>query len=96
MNTVSVEMADPPEERVIPIGLSDVPGPEGATVAVRSMIPANPFWLVNVTVELADEPAKRFSDDGVALTLKSEGGVTVTDNDIVRVSRLLVAVTVTA
>ncbi len=80
----------------MPIGLSEVPGPEGATVAVRLTTPANPVRLVNVIVELPDEPARRFSDDGIALTLKSEGGVTVTDNGSVRVSRLLVPVTVTA
>ena len=53
---MSLEVAEPLEARDSVLGLSDAVGPEGATLAARLTLPANPLWLVRVIVAFPVEP----------------------------------------
>ena len=65
-------MPCPFEVRVTDELLSDVRGPVlEETVTDRVMVPENPFRLVRVIVDAADEPFESVSDDGLAVMLKS-------------------------
>ncbi len=74
------------------VGLSVALQPAGAPVAVRLTMPVNPFTAVTVTVEVAEDPATKVSDVGLAVTVKS---VTVTATVAVLDLVPLVPVTVT-
>ncbi len=59
METVSVEVPDPPEEIVTLGGMNDGEGPveeTGETVAAKLTVPVKPLRLVNVMVDPPDEP----------------------------------------
>ncbi len=67
--TVSVEMPDVP--RLTLVGLSVALQPAGAPVTVRLTIPVKPLTLVTVIVDVAEEPATKVSEVGLAVTVKS-------------------------
>ncbi len=71
---VRVDVPDTP--RVTLVGLNVAEQPVGAPEAVSETTPANPLTLVTVTVELANEPATKLIEVGLAARVKS---VTVTD-----------------
>ncbi len=71
--TVRVDVPETP--RVTLVGLKAAEQPVGAPVAVSETIPVNPFTGVTVMVEVAEDPATKVSDVGLAVTVKS---VTVT------------------
>lgn len=54
--TDRVDDLDVPEDSVTLVGFRDVVGPFGETVDERLTVPLNPFWLVTVIVEVADDP----------------------------------------
>ncbi len=90
--TVSVEVPDPPAAIVMLVGLNDADSPDGATTAVRLMVPANPPRLLTVIVDVLDWPAVMFTVVGLAAMEKS---TTLRLILTVRVIEPLVAVTVT-
>ena len=51
---------------------------DGVTVHESVSEPTNPLRLVSVTVEAPDEPAGKVTVEGLAVTLKSGGVITVT------------------
>jgi hypothetical protein len=69
--TESVEVAELPEDRVRLVGFKETLGPVGETVDASVTVPANPFRLVTVMVEVAVEPCVAESDVGEAETVKS-------------------------
>ncbi len=74
---VSTALAVPPASRVIVLGFRarlGLFGPLGVIVAARLTIPLNPPWLVNVRVELPDDPWEMVMDAGLADMRKSDGG----------------------
>jgi hypothetical protein len=56
VDTVSVDEAEPPADRLIEVGLRDGCGPDGETAATRFTDPEKPFKLLNVKVAVVDEP----------------------------------------
>ncbi len=72
--TVSVDVWEAP--RMILVVLRVAVQPEGAPVADRVTVPVKPLTLVTVIVEVAEEPARKLIDVGLAVTVKS---VTVTE-----------------
>ena len=56
VETVSVDVADVPEEIGTLIGLKDGVGPEGELPAVKLIVPLNPLTLVKVIVEAVKGP----------------------------------------
>ncbi len=87
--TVNVELLEAP--RVTLVGLNVAPQPVGAPVAVKVTIPVKPLTGPTVMVEVADCPAMKLMDVGVAVTKKS---VTRTETVAMRVSPPPVPVTV--
>ena len=77
--TVRVDMPVPPAVRVTDVGLRLAVGyttqrPEQEIDVLKPIIPANPFKLVSVIVDVPDDPIWMLKDAGVALMLKSGGG----------------------
>ena len=77
--TVRVEMPVPPEVKVTDVGLRLAVGytrqrPEQEIDVLKPIVPANPFKLVSVIVDVPDDPIGMLRDAGVALMLKSGGG----------------------
>ena len=70
-DTVSVDEAEPPEERLTLVGLSEVVGPDGDEEAERATVPEKLFRLANWIVEVTDDPAETVRLDGLAEMLKS-------------------------
>lgn len=64
METARVTLLDVPDDRVTFDGLTVVVSPVAETELDRVTLPLNPFRLVSVTVELADELAWIKSDEG--------------------------------
>ena len=87
-----MEVPDPPATTVTLVGLSDADSPDGVTVDVRLMVPANPPRLFIVIVAVPDWPAVMFTVVGLAATEKS---TTLKLTLTVRVIDPLAAVTVT-
>ena len=87
-----MEVPDPPATTLAVVGLSDADSPDGLTVAVRLMVPANPPRLFIVMVAVPDWPAEMFIVVGLTVTEKS---TTLKFTLTVRVIDPLVAVTVT-
>jgi len=56
--TVSIDVADPPEDTVTLVGLNDAVMPP-LSDSVKETVPENPFVLVTVIVALCVEPATR-------------------------------------
>lgn len=71
IDTVSVEVALPPEVTLTPDGLRERVGPEGEETAERFTVPANPLRPVTVIVEVVEEPGVADMDAGFAEMLKS-------------------------
>jgi len=69
--TVSVDVAVPPDERVTLEGLRVAVGPVGETTEERATAPVKPPMLVNEIVDLPDEPAGTVSVTGLAEMRKS-------------------------
>jgi len=46
-DTVSVEVPEPPEDRITLAGFNDSVGPDGETAASRVMVPEKPLTLAN-------------------------------------------------
>ncbi len=55
-DTVIVDATLPPADNETDMGLSEMPGPEGDIVSVKLRIPEKPLTLVNIMVELDEEP----------------------------------------
>ena len=87
-----MEVPDPPATTVTLVGLSDADSPDGVTVAVRLMVPANPPRLFIVMVAVPDWPAEMFIVVGLTVTEKS---TTLKLTLTARVIDPLVAVTIT-
>ena len=90
--TVSVEVSDPPATTITLVGLREADNPDGATVTVRTMVPAKPPRLFTVTAAVPDWPAAMFTVVELAVTEKS---TTLRVILTVRAIEPLVAVTVT-
>ncbi len=78
--TVSTEDAELPEDRVRLVGLSESVGPLGDTAVPSETVPANPFRLVSVTVDVVVEPWVMETDDGDVEMVKSGVDVVVWKN----------------
>ncbi len=72
-------MPDPPEAKVTLAGLSEAVGPVGETVEETETAPVNPPTLVSVMADVPEDPGVIVSKVGLAETVKSPGGVTVTE-----------------
>ena len=79
---MSVEEADPPEERVRLVGFREREGPLGETVALNASVPLNPLRLLAVMVDVVVEPCFAVTEDGVAVRLKSPVVVEVTVSEM--------------
>ncbi len=67
--TVNVDVPDAP--RVTLVGLRVAEHAPGAPVAARDTTPVNPLTAVTVIVELAEDPATKLIEVGLAATVKS-------------------------
>ena len=65
VDTVSIELATPPEETAIALGLNDAVKAAGAC-KLREISPENPSKLVAVMLEVFDEPGRTFIEVGFA------------------------------
>lgn len=74
VETVSVEVADVPEERVTLMELNDGVGPEGETPVAKLTVPLKPLRLVNVMVEVPDAPCRNVREEGFDVIEKSGVG----------------------
>jgi hypothetical protein len=80
---VRVDVVDPPEVRVIVLGLTETVRPEGA-VADSETGPEKLLKLVNRRVELAEIPGLIMRLEGLAETEKSDTEGPITDTRVVR------------
>jgi len=92
---VRVDETDPPELRIKLAGLSEAASPEGDTELDTATVPAKPYRLPRLIVEVADEPDENVTEVWLAERVKSGGGVTVTMTLVVCENEPLVAVTTT-
>ncbi len=76
-----IDVADPPALSVIVLLPRDILGPEGEIDVERLTVPLNPFRLVRVIVDVAEEDCDIVRDDGLAEMEKS--GLTPTDTETV-------------
>lgn len=83
VDTVSVVVPVPPDERVTLVALKVVVGPDGDMEDVRVTVPAKPLILVRVIEDAADEPAWIVRLTGLAAMVKSGGGGELTVTVIV-------------
>ena len=91
----SVELADPPGERVIVCGLSETTRPLFEREYVRVTAPEKPFSPVIAIVELPEKPAWKESEDGLLVSEKSvTTTVTCVERTIVPLVEFPVPVTV--
>jgi|SRR5712664_325048 len=100
MNTLSVDILDPPALRFTVDGAMDTLGPLGLTVAVNATAPEKPLMLARLIVDVSLDPTLIVSVVGLALIVKSATPteVTVKPNVVVLTSPPLavpVIVTVT-
>jgi hypothetical protein len=77
VKTVKVTLAEPPADSVTNVGLVVAPGPP-ETLDDRVTFPLNPFRLVMVMTDVAEEPDGKVNVDVLAETRKSGGIPTVT------------------
>ncbi len=73
--TVRVEVPETP--RVTLVGLSVALQPAGSPVAASDTTPVKPLTAVTVIVELAEDPATKLIEVGLAATVKSGTAATV-------------------
>ena len=71
MDTVSVDEAEPPADRLTEVGLRDGCGPDEETDAVRLTLPEKPFRLFRVRVVVPEAPWSIVSEVGLELMPKS-------------------------
>ncbi len=64
-------MAEPPDESLTVLVLSDMVGPEGETMVERLIVPENPFWPETVIVEVTVAPGTVKMLEGEAARVKS-------------------------
>src|SRR5438132_11645311 len=76
--TVRTGFVEPPDTSVTEVGVKEVFGPEGDTVAERFMVPLNPFMLVRVRLEVRDELCEIVIEEGLAAIENS--GANLTEN----------------
>ena len=76
--TVRTGFDEPPDTSVTEVGVREVFGPEGDTVAERLMVPLNPFMLVRVRLEVPDELREIVIEEGLAAIEKSGANLTET------------------
>lgn len=69
--TIRLEVADLPVGTMIVVWLNEKPRPDGATLAVRRILPVNPFTENSVMVEVAEEAAGAVTTEGRGLMAKS-------------------------
>ena len=60
-----MDVAGDPGEILTLAGIMDAVGPVGATDASRLSVPVNPWSLLRVMVDVADEPCKMVREDGL-------------------------------
>ena len=73
--TFKLELPAPFEVRVIVEGMRLIEGPVGETEAAMVIVPVNELRLVEVTVDLPEDPWAIANDVGLAERLKSGVGV---------------------
>jgi len=97
VDTVSVVVPVPPDDKVTLVALRVVVGPDGDMEDVRVIVPVNPLMLLKVMVDAAEDPAWIVRLTGLAIMVKSGGGGALTVTDIVTewTSDPLVPLTVT-
>jgi len=76
--TVRTGFVEPPDTSVTEVGVKEVFGPEGDTVAERFTVPLNPFMLVRVKLEVPDELCEIVIEEGLAAIEKSGANLTET------------------
>jgi hypothetical protein len=79
VETVRVDAPVPPADRVTDVGFRLAVGyttqtPEQAIDVLRPIVPANPFKLVSVIVDVPDDPMWMLRETGEALMPKFGGG----------------------
>ncbi len=77
VQTVRVDVADPPDGTETTIMLKLVDGPLGEIVDDRVTLPLKPLRLVTVIVDVAQEPCTMVRALGLAAMAKSGGGALV-------------------
>ncbi len=70
-DTVRVELPDPPELRIIEVGLADAVSPDGADVVESVTVPAKPLRLLSLIWAVPDAPLKTVRDVGLDEIVKS-------------------------
>ena len=77
MESVSKDVVLDPDVRLTLAGLREAVNPvEGETEETSDTVPVKPFMLETVNVEVADPPAAKLTDDGLADKVKvGVGGV---------------------
>lgn len=83
VDTVSVVVPVPPDERVTLVALRVVVGPDGDMEDVRVIVPVKPLILVRVIEDAAEEPAWIVRLTGLTAMVKSGGGGGLTATVIV-------------
>ena len=71
MDSVNVDEAEPPADRLSEVGLRDGCGPDGETATTRFTDPEKPFMLLNVRVAVADEPCVAVREVALRVIVKS-------------------------
>jgi hypothetical protein len=71
VETVSVDIPEPPETKLTVDGDSDGKTPVTDVVEASVMVPASPFWLARVMAAEPEEPRRIEMDCGLADMLKS-------------------------
>lgn len=82
VDTVNVEVAEPPLERVTLVMLKVAAKPAGDDASVRLTVPANPLRLVTVAVEVVEDPCTTVTLAGLAVMEKSGFGEALTVTEI--------------
>ncbi len=91
-----MEVPELPEVRVKLVGVQEAVRPvDGVTDLDRVSDPAKPLRLLSVITDAPDEPTGKVTVDGLAVTLKSGGAITLTLIVMAWDSEPLVPVTVT-
>ena len=71
METVSVDEAELPAERLTEVGLTDGTGPDGETEGVKFTVPEKPFRLFKLMEVVPEAPWSIVREVGLELMLKS-------------------------
>ncbi len=71
VDTVRVEVAVAPDERLKLVGFTEAVGPAGETEVFSVAAPANPLKLDNIMVDVPEDPAVRMRLEELAATPKS-------------------------